>query len=642
MQTIRRLYLYAVSFISLVAILWGAIGLTRSIFEGEQVGGNVEGLAGALSLILVGVPVFLLHWWLAQRSAIQDPEERFSYLRAIYLYGILLVTLVPAAQNLLALLSRSLVLAFDGAPGSALLGGDQTLSDNLVAILLNVIIAAYFYRVVSKDWEVPPSGVAYPELRRLYRYLWMLYGLGMMVFGVQQVSAYLLGIWDSIGGGRIGILANGIALLLVGTPIWVYCWRRVQRSLVDEAEARSLLRLGVLYIIVFISVGFVLITGGNILYTFLRWALGEAMSFRGILQEINEPLSYAIPFGIVWAYYGRVLHAEMGALPDAPRRQGLRRLYYYILAFFGLGATFIGLEQLLSYLIDFAFGQSIVWGNTLRDNLAAALAALLVGLPLWLLTWRPMAREAKIEGEAGDHARRSLVRKGYLYLVLFAGVIGIMVSVGLLSFELLSALLGDPADNLLLEVLQMLQVTFLFIILLVYHWRAIRDDNRIAGQSLSRLHAQFPVLVLSPEEGDFAETITRALEHELTDLPVAVHPIDEGAPDETLSAAKAVILPSTVMAKPSEALRLWLASFQGERLIVPMSAQGWYWVYGSGRSMDSLARQATRIIRHLAEGEALPQPRGSSVWMVLVYIIAGLIVLAIASSLVSMISSAMR
>jgi hypothetical protein len=217
-----------------------------------------------------------------------------------------------------------------------------------------------------------------------------------------------------------------------------------------------------------------------------------------------------------------------------------------------------------------------------------------------------------------------------------------MFSAGALLFELLSALLGDPADNLLLEVVQLLMVMILFIILSAYHWQAIRGDSRLAGQSLAKLHAQYPVLILSPEEGNFADPIVHALERELIDLPVAVHSIAEGAPDETLSAAKAVILPASLLAKPGEALRLWLGSFQGERLVVPTPVQGWHWVFGSGRSSASLARQTTRLIRYLAEGETLPQPRESSPWTVVFYIVAGLIVFFIAINLVDVISSMIR
>ena len=39
MKTVRRLYFYAVAFISLEIVLWGLIGLLRSIVD-ETVGGG--------------------------------------------------------------------------------------------------------------------------------------------------------------------------------------------------------------------------------------------------------------------------------------------------------------------------------------------------------------------------------------------------------------------------------------------------------------------------------------------------------------------------------------------------------------------------------------------------------------------------
>ena len=106
MNTIRRLYLYAVAFISLEVITWGLISLARSIFSGGQIGNNAAQLAGALALIFVGLPVFLLHWWLAQRASLADDEERSSRSRAFFLYGALFATLIPVAQNGVALINR--------------------------------------------------------------------------------------------------------------------------------------------------------------------------------------------------------------------------------------------------------------------------------------------------------------------------------------------------------------------------------------------------------------------------------------------------------------------------------------------------------------------------------------------------------
>src|SRR5512140_1238504 len=102
MKTVRRLYFYAIAFISIEVVLWGLINLVRSIVD-ETVGGQAEALARALALVLVGMPIFLFHWLWAQRLAGRDPDERSAGLRAVFLYGILIATLIPVIQNVLAL-----------------------------------------------------------------------------------------------------------------------------------------------------------------------------------------------------------------------------------------------------------------------------------------------------------------------------------------------------------------------------------------------------------------------------------------------------------------------------------------------------------------------------------------------------------
>ena len=106
MKTIRRLYFYAIAFISMEVVLWGIISLLRSML-GKTIVDSASALAQALSLILVGVPIFLFHWLWAQRSSAKDEEENSASLRAVFLYGILLATLIPVVQNLLAFINRT-------------------------------------------------------------------------------------------------------------------------------------------------------------------------------------------------------------------------------------------------------------------------------------------------------------------------------------------------------------------------------------------------------------------------------------------------------------------------------------------------------------------------------------------------------
>ena len=148
-----------------------------------------------------------------------------------------------------------------------------------------------------------------------------------------------------------------------------------------------------LYLLALAGVITVLASGGVVVDLILRLMVGEGMTFFSFTQKVAGPLSIGIPLAGVWAYYGRWLSRAMAESPDAPRRAGMRRLYTYILSAIGLGATFTGLSLLLSFVVDATIGN-IVWADVLRPRLAAALATLLVGLPLWWLAWRPMQVEA--------------------------------------------------------------------------------------------------------------------------------------------------------------------------------------------------------------------------------------------------------
>ncbi len=641
MPTIRRLYLYAVALVSVEVVLWGAIGLARSFFAGAAIGGSVAQLAGALSLILVGVPVFLIHWLLAQRLALHDPEERSARLRAIFLYGALLALLLPAAQNALALFNRLFLSAFGQPLFRVMFGASQTTSDNLVAILFSLAVAAYFYTVLLSDWRAAPQGDSFPEVRRLYRYIWMFYGLLLVFFGVQQVLLFILTSLGEVGAGKptfvgtAAMLANGLALLLVGVPIWVFAWVRIQRSLDDPAEAGSLLRLVALYLLAFASLGAGLVSAGLTLYGLLRFALGEAFSFAGLMGEIADPLSVLIPAALVWAYYGRILRREVHSLPDEsrrdePRRADLRWLYAYILAAIGLAATFIGLYLLLSFLLELLLDPDVVWGFVLRNNLAAALSTLAVGLPLWLLAWLPMVKEAAVEGESGDRARRcpgaqSLSLPGALRRCAGrdvqqrgAAVPGHPGFVGPACPGYAAGLRPPAGAGALVCAAGALPLA-----------GAAPVDNRLAERSLARRHAQFPVLVLAPDEGDFARLVWMCSSARsrncrwrctLTARARRTRPSRPRGPCSCRRSCSTILPRLCACGCRASTVPAWCC---------PPPAQGWQWVASSAGDLASHARQAARLVRRLAEGEAMPQTSRAPSWMIVVYILAAIAALEI-------------
>ena len=155
MRTVRRLYFYLVTFISLEAVLWGLIQLVRTYTENFQGTFGTNLLARGLSLVLVGLPVFWLHWSKVQRDAQHEEEEQTSLIRAVFLYGVRLATLVPVFQNLLAIADRTILSLLGISPNLAWIGADQNLYDNLIAIVINLLAWFYFGKILQKESESP-------------------------------------------------------------------------------------------------------------------------------------------------------------------------------------------------------------------------------------------------------------------------------------------------------------------------------------------------------------------------------------------------------------------------------------------------------------------------------------------------------
>jgi len=613
-KSIRRLYFYLVAFISIEVVLWGLVGLLRSIAE-DTISGGADALAQALALILVGVPIFLFHWLWVQRAAAREEEEKTATLRAVFFYAILLATLIPVVQNLLSFIDRALVQGAGLGVGRAfVLFREQTLADNLIAIVMNGIVATYFWNILREEWRTLRDQENFTEVRRLYRYIWMLYGLLMTVFGAQQVLRFLFYIpGDVIGELGREVVVNGIALLVVGTPIWVYSWKVIQASLVDPAEMGSILRLGILYLLALGSVITVITTAFLVVNAILTWLLGADWTFRDFIQQIGGPISIGLPLAMVWAYYGYWLKRHIEAAGERVRQAAMRRLYNYILAFIGLVVAFIGVATLFAFIIDMITGTSVLMSDSTRGTLATSLSSLIVGVPLWLVMWRPMQAEAMAQGEMGDHARRSVLRKIYLYLALFVSVIGGMAAAVGLVYQLIRVLLGDEAGSgFVHDVLNLIQLLLLFGVVLIYHLNILRVDGASTADALADKQSGYSVLVVDSGDG-FVESVRAALLKLGSKVQItATNP--DVRPDGDFNA---ILLNGALAVDAPE----WIRSFKGNRVVVQNEAKDLVWT-------DDAA-QAAQSVQQLAEGEEVvrPQKVGRSAWTFVIYVFAALFML---------------
>ena len=630
MNTVRRLYFYGLALISAEVVIWGLINLLRTVVD-RSVGYSADTLATGLSLVLVGLPIFLLHWRVAQRDARRDPEERASRIRAVFLYAALFATLLPMVYALMAVLNRAFVQMAGLSTTRAWLGGEGTALDNLIALAINAAAFAFFWWILRADWQADTPENYLTETRRLYRYVWLLFSLTVAVAGIYNLLRYLFTFPVEQPDTLAVILSGAVTLLLVGGPLLAFFWWQIQSSLSNPAEHRSLLRLVVLYLISLAGVIGVISALGGVLTSLLRWVLGEPNTLAEFLRENSGEMAAAIPLGVMWWYFGQILTREVAAMPDQPRREALRRLYHYILSLLGLVTLYIGVIILLGAAARLVFEDGARF-TALRDDFSGGISGPLVGLPLWLVTWRKMQREAARLDDTGDRARRSVLRKAYLYLVLFLLVIGAMGYTGRTLFILIDAALSGAPANLAAEVSHMLLSLIFDAALMVYHWRVLRQDGRVAQQTIGNLHAAYPTLVLidggETESGAFQQTFADALTQNLAKvaprLPVAVHSAQQSAPDETMLGAKALMLPARLVLEPPEALRLWLSEYRGRRILIPVPEENWQWLGQTEKRPLDLGREAAQTLRQMAEGEAVRQSLPNSPWSIAGYILGGL------------------
>src|SRR4051812_17000233 len=97
---VRRLYFYVAAFIGLQVLAAGlrmviAVVLERAFWPGAVTGAdfNVTRLSFSVALLVVGLPLWAIHWYLIQRGQTRA-EEQQSVLRRLYGYAVLLVAML--------------------------------------------------------------------------------------------------------------------------------------------------------------------------------------------------------------------------------------------------------------------------------------------------------------------------------------------------------------------------------------------------------------------------------------------------------------------------------------------------------------------------------------------------------------------
>jgi hypothetical protein len=498
----RRLYVYFIAAVSLGMVVIGLSNLFGLALArvGESLGGSViqrspDSVRRELSLyvavLIVALPVWLLHWWLAER-AVHRPgaageSERASALRALYLtlaMAVPLPWLIAAAVEILRWFFDRLFSA-TSTSGSA-----EQHSMAIALCLVAGAVIAYHASIRRRDTQGGPLEDEAVWLPRLYLYSAAFTGAMLLLFGLADLLRVLN---DALFGSRAIAferrwwavpLSSATARSLVGLVIWGLYWAYALRTLARSnwlgvSERRSALRWFYVYAVVFISVLLTLRGVSSGLDAFLRLILDVPRNANhgSWTSAIVEPLIVAIPFAGFWIYHRVVV---LGAAPDeasAPLAASLRRVFTYLVALVGLAFTGAGTAWVLGILIGLVLGgtrtvsvSSLFW----RDDVARFGSFALVGAAAWLWQWNE-AEQRVATDEAVE--RSATTRRIYLYITLAASLVAILVSLAIVLYRTISALLGVSYGPSLASALSpTLGIAIVAGALFAYHLIVLRRD----------------------------------------------------------------------------------------------------------------------------------------------------------------------
>ncbi len=596
MKTVRRLYLYGIAFISLEAIVWGTISLLRNLFL--QTLSTPEAILRALSLTLVGVPIFLFHWLWGKRLAAEDAEEAGALIRAAFLHGVLLANGIPIFQNFLAILNRWLLSLFEISASRALFGGSQSLSDNLIAILILGLFWGYFWQQLKQAWQQLTESENFADARRLYRFAWMFYGLLLLIVGAVQILRVIFYWLIPFAGDPRSMTLNGLAFTLIGGPLWYYAWQKCQENAQEAVERTSLLRLGVYAFLSLFNALALLVDGIILLNVLLEWIFGLTPIET---LRIGDPLSWLIPFGVLWAYYTRWFERQLEFFPT-DRAEEIRRFARGLLSLAGLISVSVGMGILLNLLANLF--TTLSSNEEVRRSISQSLSNLLLGIPYWLTNWNAL----RLQETQAKEGARSLARRAYLYLVLFGSVLAVMGYGIALIYQTLRWLFLRESD--FQAILSSLFLLTFFGVLLLYHLKEMRRETTL-GEIFQRSRlANFRVLLLIEDE-QARVALEKALNQNLPGAQI-IHLSPSSSP-----------VPGDLLIYPvgGEALPAWLNDFPAPHLMIPLTtAKNRFWV---GLLSRRWPEQTARMARQLALGEELRQPfQAPTIWTILGYLFA--------------------
>lgn len=294
-------------------------------------------------------------------------------------------------------------------------------------VIIGIVIAV----VVSRGEDGRGGDDGHGTLRRVFVYSLALLGATLTASGLSGILRVVL---DTFGGSTLVSetdrgLALGLALTIVGLPVWLLAWRAAQGDTAgSEAQRRSRARRLYLAAVRVIS-----------LSVAVPYAVRTGQWLAGTEAYGAEDVARMLVWGALWAYHEKVA-TEVPFGSDRTRRVDRVEVYLAATAGFAMLAGAVGdlLRRSLRAIYGTAVGVSrLVEAGGVGFGLRTAVVVAVVGAALWAWHWIGVARR-----DGGSTA-------WFVYLFLVGILSGTVTAVGAMSVLLhrVIAWLLDASDE---------------------------------------------------------------------------------------------------------------------------------------------------------------------------------------------------
>ncbi len=539
MATARRAYFYGVAGVSVQALAWTLISLVGTVLLSLVRGGppaSREVIAFRLALLIVVLPVYVLHWRWLGRAVQRDGRERASAIRGAFLYGVLAMLLAPALVNSHGLATGAWRTTLELLePSRQPLSGLASVSPaperlrELAAVLVLGSWWLFHRRVAAEDRTLAGQATLTLALSTTYALAFSAIGLAataMAAAGLLRVTLHVTGPFPA---AWTETLAEWLATLTIGLPLWIGFWRSVRPTEAPADDGRAVLRQIYLYGVVLVGMLLAAGSAANLLAGGARRLVGQRVT-----SDWRDIAPVLLVAAVAWLYHKHLLDEESAMVGPSTRAAAVRRIYGYMASAVGVACASVGLgglvalaaEALLSDARHLAVGNQFPW----------SLALATVGTAVWWPHWRPAQRRAALRDPQATAERRALARKLYLYGCLLGATLALLGgAIYVLGLAILRLLGGQIPTSWAVNLGRALASLALGLAGWAYTALVLREDGAASLTDRLAQQAHWPTLVVDVAPARMAQALIDRLRLELPSLPVRL--VTVGAGREDVSAA---------------------------------------------------------------------------------------------------------